>query len=337
VAIRTKLDLPARQVAEVISRALGRPVGSVWELTEGSYAALWRARLDDGRDVVLKLAPPGTVDLLSYERDIIRTEALFYRLAAPTGVPLPALLHADLDGPIQYLIMSAIDGVPWYGVDESLPAADRRRLRRDLGRHVAALHRITGTTMFGYPHQPALTATSWTGAFLSMVDGILADAVRFRADLPVPGARIAGAVRANAHVLDDVDVPTLVHFDLWPGNVLLDRTGARPSIAALIDHERAFWGDPVADFVSLDVFGAGERDKDLLDGYREAGGRLERTTSVRLRLALYRLYLYLIMLVEEGPRGFDAASIKERHALTVRALLAQMHILATSGAGPRIG
>jgi aminoglycoside phosphotransferase (APT) family kinase protein len=326
MTIRTKLNVPARQVADLISRALGGKVGAVWELTEGSYAALWRARLADGREVVIKLAPPGTVDLLAYERDIIRTEVLFYELAAQTGVPLPALLHVDLDGPIQYLIMSAIDGVPWFGVDRRLTAADRRRLRRELGRHVAVLHQITGTA-YGYPQQPAMTATSWTAAFLAMIDGILGDAVRFQADLPLPRDRIANVVRAHADVLDEVRVPTLVHFDLWPGNVLLDLTGERPSIAGLIDHERAFWGDPVADFVSLDVFGAAERDADLLGGYREAGGLLELTASARVRLALYRLYLYLIMLVEEGPRGFSETSIKERHEHTVRGLLAQTRIL----------
>ncbi|HEU5155693.1 MAG TPA: aminoglycoside phosphotransferase family protein [Streptosporangiaceae bacterium] len=326
MAIRTKLNVPPERVTDLISRALERRVVSLRELTEGSYATLWLARLSDGRDVVLKLAPPSKVELLSYEREIIRTEALFYELAAQTGVPVPALLHADLDGPIQYLIMSAIDGVPWFGADERLAADDRRRLRRELGRQVAVLHQITGTT-YGYPQQPAMTATSWTAAFLAMIDGVLADAVRFRADLPLPAARIANAVRAHAHVLQDVRVPVLVHFDLWPGNVLLDLTGERPTIAGLIDHERAFWGDPVADFVSLDVFGASERDEDLVGGYREAGGRLPRTASVRVRLALYRLYLYLIMLVEEGPRGFSATSIKERHDLTVRALLDQMRIL----------
>jgi aminoglycoside phosphotransferase (APT) family kinase protein len=317
-------------VAGLISRALGRRAGSLWELTEGSYAALWRARLDDGREVVVKLAPPSMVDLLSYELDIIRTEALFYELATQTDVPVPALLHADLDGPIQYLIMSAVDGVPWSGVDRRLAAADRRRLRRELGRHVAALHQITSTS-YGYPQQPAMTATSWTAAFFAMIDGVLADAVRFRADLPLPGDRIARAVRAHAQVLDEVSVAALVHFDLWPGNVLLDLGGARPSIAGLIDHERAFWGDPVADFVSLDVFGAGERDQDLLGGYLEGGGRMVLTASTQVRLALYRLYLYLIMLVEEGPRGFSATSIKERHERTARALLAQMHILTHPG------
>lgn len=330
MAIRTKLQLSGDQVAELIARALGRRVVSRWELTDGSYAALWRARLEGGQEVVLKLAPPDGVDLLTYERDIIRTEALFYELVARSGVPVPELMHADLDGPTKHLIITAVDGVPWFGTDRRLGEADRRRLRRELGRHVAAFHRVTGST-YGYPHQPAMSAASWAGAFLAMVDGILADAVRFDADLPMPGDRIAAAVRAHVPLLDEVEVPALVHFDLWPGNVLLDLTGERPTIAGLIDHERAFWGDPVADLVSLDVFGSSERDRDLLDGYREAGGRLELSTSVRRRLALYRLYLYLIMLVEEGPRGFGEAMIRQRHELTCRALLRQLRVLAAPG------
>jgi hypothetical protein len=43
--------------------------------------------------------------------------------------------------------------------------------------------------------------------------------------------------------------------------------------------------------------------------------------------ALYRTYLYLIMVVEEGPRGFGASEIGQRHALTARALLDQMRVL----------
>src|SRR5262252_2297424 len=151
MAITTKLCVPPDRVAEMISRALGQEVVSRRELTEGSFAALWQARLEDGREVVLKLAPPDGVDLLTYERDLIRTEALFYELAAHTGVPIPKLLHADLDGPIKYLLMTAIEGVPWFGVDGTLARADRSRLRRDLGRHLALLHRITGTR-YGYPH-----------------------------------------------------------------------------------------------------------------------------------------------------------------------------------------
>ncbi|MEU0479190.1 phosphotransferase [Streptosporangium sp. NPDC006013] len=318
--IKTKRRLSTTETANLIFQALGKWPVSLRELDAGSFAALWRARLEDGGELVLKLGPPADVELLTYERDIIRTEALFYELAADTGMPIPRLWQANLDGPLPYLIMSAIDGVAWSELAEPLAEADTRSLRFELGRHLATLHRIRGTA-FGYPQLAEMTAPTWREAFLSMVDGVLADAVRFRAVLPWPVDEIASVVRARAHLLDDVVTPSLVHFDLWPGNVLLEPDRRPPRIAALIDHERAFWGDPVADLVSVDVFGTAEQDADLLDGYREAGGHLDLTPDTRARLALYRAYLYLIMLVEEGPRGIDHP---ERHEHTAKALVRQL-------------
>jgi aminoglycoside phosphotransferase (APT) family kinase protein len=46
----------------------------------------------------------------------------------------------------------------------------------------------------------------------------------------------------SGYALDEVTRPALIHFDLWPGNIFVD--GSR--IVGLIDHERAFWGDPAA-------------------------------------------------------------------------------------------
>ncbi|MEO3807995.1 phosphotransferase [Sphaerisporangium sp. B11E5] len=324
--VHTKRRLPPEQVAALVEAATGRPVRSQRKLKGGSYAALWRATLDGGGDVVLKLAPPEEVELLTYERDIMRTEAMFYELAAPTGVPMPTLLHADLDGPVPHLVMTALDGVPWYHVRDSLKDADRRELRAALGRHVAALHGLTGTT-YGYPQSPALCAPTWREAFLAMVDALLADGVRHHAGLPMPVEEIAAVVRANAGVLDEVTVPVLVHFDLWHGNILLDLDGDRPRIAGLVDHERAFWGDPLADFVSLDVFGTSETDEDLVAGYQEAGGPVVFTAGARARIALYRVYLYLIMLIEVGPRGFEGEAVREQHAFTGRMLLKQFEAL----------
>ncbi|MFK4263794.1 hypothetical protein [Streptomyces milbemycinicus] len=64
-----------------------------------------------------------------------------------------------------------------------------------------------------------------------------------------------------------------------------------------------FWGDPVADFVSLALLGNVEDDADFLSGYAAVAGPPRFDGSVRLRLALYRASLYLIMLVEAVPRG----------------------------------
>ena len=82
----------------------------------------------------------------------------------------------------------------------------------------------------------------------------------------------------------------------------VDPAGHR--IGALIDAERAFWGDPLAEFVSLALYGDIERDTAFLAGYRGAGGAVTFDIAARQRLSLYRTYLNLIMWVEAVPRGF---------------------------------
>lgn len=79
-----------------------------------------------------------------------------------------------------------------------------------------------------------------------------------------------------------------------------------PWITGIIDHERAFWGDPAAELVSLAFGGDAGPDSDLVAGYVQAGGRLDFTPAFRHRLALYGLYLGLLLVVECGPRGYGA-------------------------------
>lgn len=64
----------------------------------------------------------------------------------------------------------------------------------------------------------------------------------------------------------------------------------------------------MAELASLKLFGDLVPDEALLAGYREAGGQVVLDASGRLRLTLYRLYLYLIMWVEVVPRRFDVDS-----------------------------
>jgi aminoglycoside phosphotransferase (APT) family kinase protein len=105
-----------------------------------------------------------------------------------------------------------------------------------------------------------------------------------------------------------VTTPVLVHFDLWDGNILVESSSAGRRISALIDAERAFWGDPLAEFVSLALFADIEQDTAFLRGYRAAGGMVTFDFAARRRLSLYRAYLYLIMWVEAVPRQFSQKS-----------------------------
>lgn len=288
----------ARQILDAAGMAPDH-LAHLRPLAGGTYNTVEELLLTDGRRYVLKVPPPSTVPGLSHENRLLESEVEFYRRAAEADVPVPRVV-ADGD----LLLMTACPGEPWNG---ELTDTERTALRTELGRQVARLHRVTGPA-FGYP-SGALgpLAPDWRTAFTGMLDAVLDDARHYRAALPRPADAVADTLRAGYDALDAVTVPCLVHFDLWPGNILVDRASGRARIGGLIDGERMFWGDPLADFVSLALLDDIKRDDAFLAGYREAGGRADFDAPARLRLALYRSYLYLIMLTETVPRAADAA------------------------------
>ncbi|GIG66633.1 phosphotransferase family protein [Phytomonospora endophytica] len=303
-----KRDLTPEQFAAVLGDM--RPT-SVVPVDAGSYNTLHIVTLTDGTRVVVKVPPDPALPCLRYERGILRGEADFYRHAAAVGVPVPDVVRADLDHgtlPGGYLVMSEIPGVSWDRAE--VTTEERPALRRELAAHVAALHTVTGPA-YGYPGEGSgPLAASWREAFTAMIAAILADAADHAAPLPLPLDEIRAAFDGNASLLDAVTRPALVHFDLWDGNILVHDGG----IAGLIDGERMFWGDPLADFASLALFGDIEDDADFLAGYAEAGGAVRIGPGERRRLALYRAYLYLLILVESVPRGYpeaDAEGMRE--------------------------
>jgi aminoglycoside phosphotransferase (APT) family kinase protein len=204
---------------------------------------------------------------------------------------VPVVMAVDATGETGgYLVMTQCPGSPWPELAPLPSGGERDELRAELGRQMARLHTITGTG-FGYPSWVlGPLRESWRTAFLGMVDAVLADAERFAVTLPRPAAEIRALFAARAAVLDEVTTPVLVHFDLWDGNILVESSPAGRRIGALIDAERAFWGDPLAEFVSLALFADIEQDTAFLHGYRAAGGVVTFDFAARQRLSLYRAY-----------------------------------------------
>ncbi|MDI1464615.1 aminoglycoside phosphotransferase family protein [Catellatospora sp. KI3] len=293
----TQRELSGDDVAAYARVAFGQGAAVVdcAELSGGGFAAVWRARLADGRDVVLKVGPAAAVPLLRYEAGMIESEARYFRLVerqAPV-VPVPRVLHHG-DG---WLFATLLPGTPLTGLD-----GPQDGVREQLGAALAAVHGVTGDR-FGYPG-PRPHGTTWSAAFAAMVDALLADAEDWQVALPVPAGAIRALVASHAGVLDEVTRPALVHFDLWDGNVL----AVDGRLTGIVDGERYLCGDPLVDFVSpaLTRRIEDEPDHPFVRGYARAAGRPTVFTSAeRRRLALYRLYLYLLMHVEVPSRAID--------------------------------
>jgi aminoglycoside phosphotransferase (APT) family kinase protein len=294
----TQPELTKNDVATMVRTAFG-PDAAVMECVElsgGGFAAVWRVTLSDRRDVVLKVGPSPEVPLLTYEHGMIDCEATYFRLVSDQApdVPVPRVLHHG-DG---WLFTTHLPGRPLTDYRD----ADHGIVREQLGAAVARVHSVTGTH-FGYTG-PRPQAASWHAAFAAMMEAMLDDAVTWDVALPVPADRIRELVADSAVELDGVDRPALVHFDLWDGNVLAEQG----RLAGLVDGERYLYGDPLFDFVSPLLLRHVEEEPahPFVRGYAAATGTpVVFDAPARRRLALYRLYLYVIMMVEVPSRGIN--------------------------------
>lgn len=95
---------------------------------------------------------------------------------------------------------------------------------------------------------------------------------------------IRNLFKAAAPYLDEIREPRLVHTDLWQGNILVRTDTPRPEFGAIIDADRAIWGDPMYEFSSIRWSYDEER---FWEGY---GMMLPQGKGDKIRCALYTLF-----------------------------------------------
>jgi fructosamine-3-kinase len=180
------------------------PVVSRTPLSGGDVGQVVEARLADGRRVVIKAT--------NYDA---RLEAEGLATLAAAGAPVPTVL----DVTASRLVLEHVGGpADWEG----------------LGRALAAVHRTVAEEGFGWAHDNVIGPLplrngwwpSWPDLYLEQRLAPYLD------DLPAATARrleraMHGPLR---EVLDHDAVPSLVHGDLWSGNVVAGRWLIDPAV-----------------------------------------------------------------------------------------------------------
>lgn len=266
---------------------------NIREVEAGEFNTIFQIRSGDKRYFV-KFGSSPEVKVLSYEKDILNTEIGFYKKLEGSAVKRPNVVFTDTTRtkvPVDYFIMEALN-VPLLGY--TFPSSkQRKRFSYQLGANLAELHKIKGEG-YGYP-QCGLEST-WAEAYKKMINNIIADATVL--DVKLDTYRINSILERADKYLQEVTEPSLVHFDVWVGNIFVSKTH---NFQGLIDWERAMWGDPVGDFISLNLFHNFARNEYLIKGYNSVTP-FEITESVMIRADLLRMYLGLIMSVEPCTR-----------------------------------
>ncbi|GAA2989163.1 aminoglycoside phosphotransferase (APT) family kinase protein [Microbacterium terrae] len=324
-----RVDISLDQVRDLVS-SLGEVVVAE-PIDGGFFATALRLTFADGTRSVMKAVSADTSRLSRYEHGILGTEARVFEMLADTEVPVPTVQLADFTRtlvPADVLVTSHLPGVVWNGLD--IADADAAALRRGLGAAMAAAHRVEGPH-FGYPAAAsALAAPTWPAAFGLMVEAALTDAETWGVALPVD--RVRRALHDHQIALTTVKRASVVHTDLWPGNVFVDADEMR--IVGIIDTERTVWGDPLIDLVGAEPLSTEPPDADLLAGDGAAGGELAAilgSPAGEARLNLCRMYMALLYVTEVTIRGYDgefALSYESAGRANLEIALARLEELA---------
>jgi len=321
---KTKTSLSEPQILEIVRAHFGQKAmpTAITELKGGMFNAAYRLdRIGDHAAVVLKVSVGPDKPILTYERNIMAAELEMYRLVRErTSVPTPAILVQDLNRQIidrDYFFMTALQGETMHKIQRKLTADENNALKAEVAGYMAQIHNIHNN-YFGYlAAAPDEHFPSWRQTWQHMMGMIIMDGQNRQVRLPYE--RIAKALDRHLNLLDHITTPSLVDYDLWAGNIFVTKVNGRYQVEGIVDFERSFWGDPFADYASSIIMLSDIRKEPVFwNSYKEVrGGLPEISDADIIRINLYKLYLWTIMVVETYRYDFPYRQFQHSFSLSL--------------------
>lgn len=138
--------------------------------------------------------------------------------------------------------MEACGGTLLSDLRPRLDDAAQQVVDAQVARHVASINAL-GAPAFGRPEPTAAHHAKWSTAFEELVGEHLADARDADVELPLPPDELENLVKNQAHHLDVITDPRVVHWDLYDTNVFVDPESL--DVVGLLEFERVLWADPI--------------------------------------------------------------------------------------------
>lgn len=296
----TKTKLTNELINMMARQAFGNDIKPqiITELTDGFFNTAYMLTLTNGLKTVLKVSPPEDVTVMRYEKNLMETEVYTLNKIGSLGdVPIPKVLYYDKSRKIienDFFFMEFVEGVTLNKIHSELTKEQYIKISSELGEITRKIHSIKGN-YFGYIPKNNKQFQTWDQAFLCMIKELLDDALAANVDLPYGYDEIYNMIYEKREILKIVETPSLIHKDLWEGNIFIDENGAR--ITGILDCERAVYGDSLLELVCGFLL----YNEDFMKSYL---GRVQLEKDEEIRVLLYKIYLYLIMVIECSYRKY---------------------------------
>lgn len=303
---KTKPVITPAQIDALIKKHFGKDVsaGNIQELTGGWFNAAFRVQVPSKNlDLVLKAGPAPGARIFTYEQKAMETEiAMLKLLEKHPAIPVPKLYAVDLDCdvvPGKCFFMDHLSGSPWNKIRKQVSLENHVAVEKEFAAIQMAINAIKGD-YFGFlvlNDDGRIKRGTWHAAFGDLFTTLLEDYARFGIKVPSFATRAVSLLIEHEPSFRPVTTPSLVHWDLWEGNIFLERDDGMFHVQGITDFERALWADPYMEV----AFWTPKRHATLVDCY---GRDAFEARDVQIRRAFYDLYLSAIMYLEQYTRGY---------------------------------
>ena len=268
-----------RLIADVVQRHLGEPVIGLTPIPTYPDSIVYTVQLAE-RTVIFKASDPAGRD-----PDGIALEAWACEQVRAAGVPAPRVLAVDTSTtliPCSFFLMEQVAGQPLSSL--TLPAAQHRRVVRQIGHVVRRIHTIP-LDGFGWLDEAGYRATgqvhgaapTWPAAILAEVPASLAYLEQTAAIDPGLANTIRRLIDAYRPLLEGTTAGSLLHGDLGALHVWVDPV--RERVTGIVDWGERSVGDPMWDLAAYEW----DDVPVLLEGYAPDAA-MEATWAVKFYL-----------------------------------------------------
>ncbi len=282
---KTKYEINIDELQNIFDKAKLGGVESFSPLGAGMYNAVYKVKTAE-KTYAIKIAPLPEVKVMTYEKDMLTTEIFWYDVMAKnTTINIPKIYFVDKSReiiPSEYYVMEFLEGPTLNKLDKS--DEEKEFARNSLISNIAQIHKVK-SDKFGYLQNGL--HDNWYLALKSFAMNCMAD-LKAVAKKSKRGVKLLDYVEKHADLLKSVK-GCMVNYDIWDLNIIASRTNDGLKLT-WIDPERGFYGDPIFDFICVDIMKMSLKDKaksiDIYNSYSDEKVEVDRQSEIRFAFAL---------------------------------------------------
>lgn len=240
------------------------------------------------KELILRVGPVNRDCLLSFENNLMKAEEYVYKLLDENNIPSPTVVICDTSKSVidrDFMITEYIKSISLS--DKSIPESYRNKLYKEVGEYTYKVHAIKGNR-FGRVSDfiNGVSYNTWKDFLIYHVTEICKSCLDYYVFDKETIEKIIDVYESNQSLFENIIEPSLVHADLWAGNILVSENDNKGyEVAAIIDVDRAIFGDIDFEFASPWI---------INDAFISGYGNIHVNENNKLKLNFYRL-LYSVI------------------------------------------